>query len=99
MATSNLAVPFHTAQSSEQTTRVGIYARVSTSNGTQSPQMQLREVREYCARRGFTVTGEYVDNGISGCRDRRPQLDRLLADCRQRRVDAVVSKGPDILDI
>jgi hypothetical protein len=27
--------------------RCGIYARVSTSNGSQSPQMQLRELREY----------------------------------------------------
>jgi DNA invertase Pin-like site-specific DNA recombinase len=52
--------------------------------------MQLREVREYCARRGWQVSGEYVDRGISGSKERRPQLDRLLADCRKRLVDAVV---------
>jgi DNA invertase Pin-like site-specific DNA recombinase len=52
--------------------------------------MQLREVREYCARRGWQVSGEYVDRGISGSKERRPELDRLLADCRKRRVDAVV---------
>lgn len=52
--------------------------------------MQLREVREYCARRGWQVFGEYVDRGISGSKERRPELDRLLADCRKRYVDAVV---------
>lgn len=33
---------------------------------------------------------EYVDKGISGSRERRPALDKLLADCRKRLVDAVV---------
>ena len=69
--------------------RVALYARVST-NGNQSPDMQLAELREYCQRRGFENTGEYVDAGVSGTKDRRPQLDRLLADCRKRKVDAVV---------
>src|SRR5689334_17850184 len=69
--------------------RAAIYARVSTHNG-QDPEMQLREVREYCARRGWQVSGEYVDRGISGSKERRPELDRLLSDCRKRYVDAVV---------
>jgi len=52
--------------------------------------MQLVELHEYCQRRGWEVGGEYVDVGVSGSRERRPQLDRLLADCRRRLVDAVV---------
>jgi hypothetical protein len=52
--------------------------------------MQLGESREYCQRRGWEVAGEYVDVGISGAKERRPQLDRLLADCGKRQVDAVV---------
>jgi DNA invertase Pin-like site-specific DNA recombinase len=52
--------------------------------------MQLRELREYSERRGLEVVDEYVDKGISGSRERRPALDRLLADCRKRLVDAVV---------
>lgn len=52
--------------------------------------MQLREVREYCARRGWQIVGEYIDRGISGTREHRPELDRLLGECRKRRVDAVV---------
>jgi DNA invertase Pin-like site-specific DNA recombinase len=69
--------------------RVGLYARVSTHAG-QNPEMQLAELREYCQRRCWEVAGEYVDVGISGAKEKRPQLDRLLTDCRKRLVDAVV---------
>jgi DNA invertase Pin-like site-specific DNA recombinase len=69
--------------------RAAIYARVSTNNG-QDPGMQTREVREYCQRRCWEVEGEYVDAGVSGAKERRPQLDALLVACRKRRVDAVV---------
>lgn len=69
--------------------RVAIYARVSTTNG-QDPTMQTRELREYCERRGWTVASEYVDTGISGTKDRRPELDRLNTDAHRRRFDCVV---------
>jgi DNA invertase Pin-like site-specific DNA recombinase len=69
--------------------RAAIYARVSTNNG-QDPHMQTRELREYCVRRGLEIVGEYVDAGISGAKEHRPQLDALLAACRKRCVDAVV---------
>jgi DNA invertase Pin-like site-specific DNA recombinase len=70
--------------------RAALYARISTLNHGQDPEVQLRELRDYCQRRGFTITHEYVDKGISGSRERRPALDRLLGDCRKRLVDAVV---------
>jgi DNA invertase Pin-like site-specific DNA recombinase len=69
--------------------RAALYARVSTHAG-QSPEMQLAELRTYCQRRSWEIAGEYVDVGISGAKERRPELDRLLADCRRRRADAVV---------
>jgi DNA invertase Pin-like site-specific DNA recombinase len=69
--------------------RVGLYARVSTLNG-QHPEMQLAELHEHSARRGWEIVGEYIDRGISGARERRPELDRLWADCRKRKVDAVL---------
>ena len=68
--------------------KTAIYARVSTNNG-QDPEMQLREVREYCQRRGWELKGEYVDT-ISGAKDSRPELNRLLADAHRREFDAVV---------
>jgi DNA invertase Pin-like site-specific DNA recombinase len=70
--------------------RVAIYARVSTNNGQQSPEMQLSELREYCQRRGWEIAGEYVDIGISGTRDSRPELNRLLTNAHRRHFDAVV---------
>ena len=70
--------------------KAAIYARVSTSNIGQSPEMQLSEIREYCQRREWEIAGEYVDVGISGTKERRPQLDRLMADAHQRRFDAVL---------
>lgn len=73
----------------ERITRVGLYARVFTLNG-QDPAVQTRELREYCDRRGWRVAGEYVDVGISGAKEKRPELDRLTADAHRRRFDAVV---------
>ena len=70
--------------------RVAIYARVSTNHHGQDPSVQTRELREYCERRGLEIVGEYVDTGISGAKERRPQLDRLMSDCRRRRFDAVL---------
>jgi DNA invertase Pin-like site-specific DNA recombinase len=69
--------------------RAAIYARVSTSNG-QNPEMQVRELEEYCARRGWTPADRYADSGISGAKDSRPQLNRLMADARRRSFDTVV---------
>jgi DNA invertase Pin-like site-specific DNA recombinase len=70
--------------------KAAIYARVSTANNGQDPTMQTRELREYCDRRGWTVAGEYVDIGISGTKEKRPELDRLLGEAHRRRFDAVV---------
>ncbi len=70
-------------------TRAALYARISTLNG-QDPEMQLRELREYAARRGWKITDEYTDQGISGAEDSRPALNRLMADAHQRKFDAVL---------
>lgn len=72
------------------TSRVAIYARVSTPDGKgQSPEMQLRELREYCERRGWTMAGEYVDR-MTGTKDSRPELDRLIVDAHKRRFEVVI---------
>ena len=71
-----------------KTKRVALYARVSTNNG-QDPMMQIRELREYCKHRGWPIFGEYIDRGISGAKDRRPELDRLMEDAHRRRFDVL----------
>jgi DNA invertase Pin-like site-specific DNA recombinase len=66
-----------------------IYARVSTSNGSQTCENQLLELCRYCDARGWTVYTEYTDE-ISGVKDRRPGLDRLLLEARRARFQVVV---------
>ena len=67
--------------------RVALYVRVSTSE--QHPDCQLAPLRQYAAARGLEVVETYVDHGVSGSKARRPALDRMLADARRRRFDAV----------
>jgi len=69
--------------------RAAIYARVSTANNGQDPRLQTRELGEFCERRGWTLA-EYVDIGISGTKEKRPALDRLMADAHKRKFDVVV---------
>src|SRR6267154_5695721 len=70
--------------------KTALYARVSTLDKGQDPTMQLRELREYCQRRGWTVTGEFVDVGVSGSKDSRPELNRLMTDAHRRNFDTVM---------
>jgi DNA invertase Pin-like site-specific DNA recombinase len=71
-------------------TRVALYARVSTANGHQDPEMQLRELREFVERRSWQITGEYVDRGVSGSKDRRPALDQMMAAAQGRKFDVLL---------
>jgi DNA invertase Pin-like site-specific DNA recombinase len=68
--------------------RVAIYGRVSTIE--QSTVMQVEELRAFCVRRGWDVVEEFTDTGVSGSREFRPALNRLLADARRRRFDTVL---------
>jgi DNA invertase Pin-like site-specific DNA recombinase len=69
--------------------RVAIYARVSTVNKGQDPEMQLLALREYAARRDLVPAGEYIDYA-SGAHDHRPQYQALLAAVRKRQIDVVL---------
>jgi DNA invertase Pin-like site-specific DNA recombinase len=70
--------------------KAAIYARVSTVNNGQDPGLQTREIGEYLERRGWQLAGEYIDVGISGTKETRPELDRLMTDAHRHRFDAVV---------
>jgi DNA invertase Pin-like site-specific DNA recombinase len=82
MASPKIHPPAFSAQAGR--TRAAIYARVSTSNNGQDPTMQTREMEEFCERRSGEVAGSYVDNGISGSQESRPELDRLMAEAHRR---------------
>jgi DNA invertase Pin-like site-specific DNA recombinase len=55
---------------------IGLYARVSTEG--QDPEVQLVALRAHAAQRGWQVVEEFVDRGVSGTKERRPALDRLM---------------------
>src|SRR5499425_1688711 len=67
----------------------GLYMRVSTKGHGQTTDTQAVALREYAERRGFDVI-EYRDEGISGSKDSRPALDRLMKDARARKFDVVI---------
>jgi DNA invertase Pin-like site-specific DNA recombinase len=68
--------------------RAALYARVSTSGHGQDVGLQLDELRQVATQR-FWVAAEFVDEGVSGSKDRRPALDRMMADARAGRLDVV----------
>ena len=72
---------------SKEFLRAALYARVST--GKQDEAMQLSEMREFCERRKWTLD-IFADPGYSGAKASRPQLDRMMAECRRRKYDVVV---------
>lgn len=68
--------------------RAALYARVSTTGHGQDTGLQLDELRQVAAQRSW-ATSEFVDEGVSGSKDRRPALDRLMADARAGKLDIV----------
>src|SRR5215470_14583149 len=72
------------------TKRVVTYLRVSTRHHGQNLDTQRLALQDYARNRGFETTEEYADHGISGSKDKRPALDRLMKDARARKFDAVL---------
>lgn len=68
--------------------RAGVYARVSTTD--QHCENQLQELRRYCEARQWPISREYVDQGVSAAKERRPALDELVKDAKRRRFDVLV---------
>src|SRR5437899_9416244 len=75
--------------------RVSFYMSVSTTE--QTVENQRNDLRAYCQARGWDDVIEYSDTGVSGTRERRPGLDRLMSDVKARRVDVVVVAAFDRL--
>lgn len=73
-----------------QSLSVAIYARVSTSDKGQNPEVQIAELRRYCTARGWVIEHEIVDHGYSGTTGDRPGLKKLLKLVSSRQVDVVV---------
>ena len=66
--------------------RVALYVRVST--GEQNADLQANELSEYASFRKWETVEIYADK-ISGAKDRRPALDRLMANAKRGKFDVV----------
>ncbi len=73
-----------------QNTRIAIYARISTSNRGQDISLQTTELQQFAQARGWQIADCYVNEGISGTREKRPELDRLVADAHRRKFDVLL---------
>ena len=68
--------------------RTATYARVSTAD--QSPDLQHDGLRAFADRAGLSVVAAYTDVAVSGRKEGRPDLDRLMASARRRELDCVL---------
>jgi len=78
---------FGQGQKTAKTIRAGLYARVSTQ-GQQTLPMQNRAMREYAARRGWTIAMQVKEVG-SGASERQ-QREKPLEAARRREIDVVL---------
>lgn len=72
--------------------RTAVYARYSAGprQTDQSIEGQVRVCKDYCKQRGLTITEIYADKHISGKTDDRPEFQRLIADSKKKKFEAVV---------
>ena len=70
--------------------RVALYARVSTAGHGQDVGLQVDELQQLAGQRGWVVHDTYVDEGVSGAQEKRPALDRLLADAQAGRFELLL---------
>jgi len=70
--------------------KVAAYARVSTNNHHQDPEVQLRDIRAFCKFKGWEIVETYIDKGVSGAKASRPALNRMMVDAEAKKFDAVV---------
>lgn len=70
--------------------RAALYARVSTLRHGQDVGLQLDELRQVAQQRGYAVSAEYIDEGVSGSKASRPALNRLMADVQAGRIDLLL---------
>ena len=70
--------------------RCSIYCRISTSDKGQDVNLQLIPLRDFCNARGWQIAGEFIDIGVSGSKDSRIELNRLMDDAHKRKTDCII---------
>lgn len=70
--------------------KIAAYARVSTNNHHQDPEVQMKDIRAFAEYKGGEIVDTYIDRGISGTKSSRPELNRMMADAAAGKFDTVV---------
>lgn len=70
--------------------KAAIYARVSTTDKDQNPDVQLRVLREHCSRKGWEITKEYVDQASALDIVHRTAWAQLMKDAKGRKFNSVL---------
>ena len=70
--------------------RVGLYARTSTLNN-QSTERQIEELKLICKNHNYEIVDIYNDEGVSGSKKSRPELDRMMSDIFKRKFDTLMT--------
>lgn len=76
--------------------RVAAYARVSSSKETMliSLEEQIRVYKDMIlSNPKYDFAGIYIDEGLSGVKENRPQFQRMLDDCKQGKIDMIITKS------
>ena len=77
--------------------KAALYVRVSTEMQVEKESLSTQEsrLRAYCAANGFQIRDVYRDKGVSAKDTDRPELQRLMEDCRRGKVQVVVVTALD----
>lgn len=70
--------------------KVGLYARTSTVQN-QSTERQIEELKLICKNHDYEIVDIYNDEGISGSKKSRPELDRMMSDVFKRKFDTLMT--------
>ncbi|BCU51268.1 recombinase RecB [Staphylococcus auricularis] len=72
--------------------RIGAYIRVSTERQVEgySIEGQITQIEQYCQFNGYELVDIYADRGISGKSMNRPELQRMLKDAKNGKLDCVM---------
>lgn len=72
--------------------RIGAYIRVSTERQVEgySIEGQITQIEQYCQFNSYELVDIYADRGISGKSMNRPELQRMLKDAKNGKLDCVM---------
>jgi site-specific DNA recombinase len=77
--------------------RAALYVRVSTDRQIDGNSLitQKAQLKRHCVTHGYEIVDVYIDAGFSGSNTKRPQLQRLLQDAAEGRMNLVLATRVD----